>query len=162
MQTVKFTAAKTETLKQAINLLDMFRLGSSLKDIKAQAKVAGVELTGRSFKAVYPQLVSFYENALNEEEAETLTITTNKNEEVEVSIIEETAESKIEAQVDRIGGGWIKRKNTRNKLISEHDKKIQIKIDEVSKNIRSLISSPEQEKRKLYAIKSKLNLQLMG
>ena len=74
MKTIKFTAAKTETLKQAINLLDMYRNKSSLSSIKKQAEIAGLELTGRSFKAIYPQLVSFYENALVVEEAETLVI----------------------------------------------------------------------------------------
>ncbi|AUR88847.1 hypothetical protein NVP1118B_87 [Vibrio phage 1.118.B._10N.261.49.F6] len=74
MKTIKFTEAKTQTLKQAINLLDMFRFKSSLSSIKAQAKIAGLELTGRSFKSVYPQLVSFYEMAMVEEEAETLVV----------------------------------------------------------------------------------------
>lgn len=74
MKTIKFTAAKTETLKQAINLLDMYRLKSSLSAIKQQAVVAGLELSGRSFKAIYPQLVEFYTQALQVEEAETLVI----------------------------------------------------------------------------------------
>lgn len=74
MKTVKFTEAKTETLKQAINLLDMFRFKSSLSSIKAQADLAGLKLTGRSFKTVYPQLVEFYNQALLVEEAETLVI----------------------------------------------------------------------------------------
>jgi len=74
MKTVKFTEAKTETLKQAINLLDMFRFKSSLSNIKAQAELAGLKLTGRSFKAVYPQLVEFYNQALHVEESETLVI----------------------------------------------------------------------------------------
>lgn len=74
MKTVKFTEAKTETLKQAVNLLDMFRFKSSLSSIKAQAELAGLKLTGRSFKAIYPQLVEFYNQALLVEEAETLVI----------------------------------------------------------------------------------------
>ena len=74
MKTIKFTAAKTETLKQVINLLDMYRLKSSLSAIKQQAVVAGLELSGRSFKAIYPQLVEFYTQALQVEEAETLVI----------------------------------------------------------------------------------------
>ncbi len=74
MKTIKFTAAKTETLKQAINLLDMYRLKSSLSAIKQQAVVAGLELSGRSFKAIYPQLVEFYTQALQVEEAEALVI----------------------------------------------------------------------------------------
>ena len=37
-------------------------------------KIAGLELTGRSFKAVYPQLVEFYNQALLVEEVETLVI----------------------------------------------------------------------------------------
>ncbi len=74
MKTIKFTAAKTEVAKQAINLLDMYRMKSSLSSIKSQAKIAGLELTGRSFKAVYPQLVSFYEMAMVEEEAGTLVV----------------------------------------------------------------------------------------
>lgn len=74
MKTIKFTAAKTETLKQAINLLDMYRLKSSLSAIKQQAVVAGLELSGRSFKAIHPQLVEFYTQALQVEEAETLVI----------------------------------------------------------------------------------------
>lgn len=74
MQTIKFTAAKTETLKQAINLLDMYRLKSSLSSIKAQADLAGLKLTGRSFKLIYPQLVEFYNQALQVEESEALVI----------------------------------------------------------------------------------------
>lgn len=74
MKTIKFTAAKTETLKQAINLLDMYRLKSSLSAIKQQAVIAGLELSGRSFKVIHPQLVEFYNQALQVEEAETLVI----------------------------------------------------------------------------------------
>lgn len=74
MKTIKFTAAKTETLKKAINLLDMYRLKSSLSAIKQQAVIAGLELSGRSFKVIYPQLVEFYNQALLVEEAETLVI----------------------------------------------------------------------------------------
>lgn len=74
MKTIKYTEAKTEILKRAINLLDMYRNKSSLASIKKQASIAGLELTGRSFKAIYPQLVFFYENALAVEEAETLVI----------------------------------------------------------------------------------------
>ena len=74
MKTIKFTAAKTEALKQAINLLDMYRLKSSLSAIKQQAAIAGLELSGRSFKVIYPQLVEFYTQALQVEEAETLAI----------------------------------------------------------------------------------------
>ena len=74
MKTIKFTEAKTEVLKQAINLLDMFRFKSSLSDIKVQAELAGLKLTGRSFKVIYPQLVEFYNQALQVEESETLVI----------------------------------------------------------------------------------------
>ena len=74
MKTIKFTDAKTEVMKQAINLLDMFRLKSSLSNIKEQAKIAGLELTGRSFKSIYPQLEGFYNQALQVEESETLII----------------------------------------------------------------------------------------
>jgi len=74
MNTIKYTEAKTKILKSAINLLDMYRNKSSLSSIKKQAEIAGLELTGRSFKTIYPQLVSFYENALAVEEAETLVI----------------------------------------------------------------------------------------
>lgn len=72
---VKFTEAKTTVLKQAINLLDLYRLKASLSTIKEQALIAGLEVKGRSFKVVYPQLVEFYNNALQVEEAETLTVT---------------------------------------------------------------------------------------
>ena len=75
MKTIKFTQAKTQVLKSAINLLDMYRFKSSLVSIKARASVSGLELTGRSFKVVYPQLVEFYNNALQVEEAETLRVT---------------------------------------------------------------------------------------
>lgn len=74
MKTIKFTQARTEVAKQAINLMDMYRLKSSLSNIKAQAKICGLELKGRSFKAIYPQLVEFYEMAMVEEEATTLVI----------------------------------------------------------------------------------------
>ena len=74
MKTIKFTTAKTETLKQAIKLRDMFRFKSSLSSIKAQADLAGLKLTGRSFKVIYPQLVEFYNQALQVEESETLVI----------------------------------------------------------------------------------------
>ena len=72
MKTITFTDAKTEVMKQAINLLDMYRLKSSLSTIKAQALIAGLELTGRSFKTVYPQMVEFYNQAIQVEESETL------------------------------------------------------------------------------------------
>lgn len=74
MKTIKFTQAKTEAAKQAINLLDMFRIKSSLSSIKEQAAIAGLDIKGRSFKAVYPQLVAFYEQAMVEEEAQTLVV----------------------------------------------------------------------------------------
>jgi len=74
MKTFKFTEAKTEVMKQAINLLDMYRLKSSLSSIKNQALIANIELTGRSFKVIYPRLVEFYNQALQVEESETLVI----------------------------------------------------------------------------------------
>lgn len=74
MKTIKFTEAKTETLQRAICLLDSYRFKASLKSIKEQAELAGLKLTGRSFKTVYPQLVEFYNQALLVEEAETLVI----------------------------------------------------------------------------------------
>ena len=74
MKTIKFTQAKTETAQRAITLLDLYRHKASLKMIKESAVVYGLELKGRSFKAVYPQLVEFYEMAMLEEEAETLVI----------------------------------------------------------------------------------------
>ena len=74
MKTIKFTDAKTEVMQRAINMLDMYRMKSSLSSIKQAASFAGLELKGRSFKAVYPQLVEFYNQALMVEEAETLVI----------------------------------------------------------------------------------------
>ena len=74
MKTVKFTEAKTEVLQRAITLLDLYRFKSSLAHIKEQAAFAGLELKGRSFKVIYPQLVEFYNQALAVEEAETLVI----------------------------------------------------------------------------------------
>lgn len=71
---IKFTEAKTTELKQAISLLDMYRMKCAMQAIKAQAKIAGIELTGRSFKVIYPQLVEFYNQALVVEESETLAI----------------------------------------------------------------------------------------
>jgi len=71
---IKFTEAKTQTMKQAIYLLDLYRLKATLSTIKAQAKIAGFELKGRSFKVIYPQLVEFYNQALAVEESETLVI----------------------------------------------------------------------------------------
>lgn len=74
MKTIKFTEAKTQTLKSAIHLLDMYKNKVALKDIKAQAKVSGFIVFGRSSKAIYTQLVEIYEQALQVEEAETLVI----------------------------------------------------------------------------------------
>lgn len=74
MKTIKFTQAKTEVAKQAINLLDMYKFKSSLKDIKAQAEICGLTLSGRSFSSIYPQLCEFYEMAMVEEEAATLVV----------------------------------------------------------------------------------------
>ena len=74
MKTIKFTEAKTEVLQRAINMLDLYRLKASLSSIKQAAGIAGLELKGRSFKAIYPQLVEFYNQALAVEEAETLAI----------------------------------------------------------------------------------------
>ena len=163
MKTIKFTEAKTQTLKQAINLIDMFKVGSSLKSIKEQASFAGLEIKGRTFKAIYPQLVAFYENALKAEETEALAIINDPATSIESSeVVKKTAEEKIEAEVGKIGGTWVKKRNARNKLIAEHNKNIQKKIDHVSKKIRHLISKPEQEKRSLYALKSQLTRQLIG
>jgi len=75
MKTIKFTAAKTEALKQAICLLDMYRHKTSLKMIKESASAYGLEIKGRTSKVVFNALVDFYNNALNAEEAETLKIT---------------------------------------------------------------------------------------
>lgn len=74
MKTIKYTEAKTEVLQRAIGLLDLYRIKASLATIKQQATFAGLELKGRSFKAIYPQLVDFYNQALVVEEAETLVI----------------------------------------------------------------------------------------
>ena len=74
MKTIKFTEAKTEELKSAIYLLDMFRHKAALKRIKAQAEIKGLILKGRSFSSVYPQLVEFYNQALLVEEAEALKV----------------------------------------------------------------------------------------
>ena len=74
MNTIKYTEAKTEVLKQAINLLDLYRVKATLSVIKSQAKIVGLDIQGRSFKVVFPQLVEFYNNALVVEEAETLVI----------------------------------------------------------------------------------------
>lgn len=74
MKTIKYTEAKTEVMQRAIALLDMYRLKSSLASIKQAAIFSGIELRGRSFKAVYPQLVEFYNNALMVEESETLVV----------------------------------------------------------------------------------------
>lgn len=74
MKTIKYTEAKTEVLQRAIGLLDLYRIKASLETIKQQATFAGLELKGRSFKAIYPQLVEFYNQALVVEEAETLVI----------------------------------------------------------------------------------------
>lgn len=74
MKTIKYTEAKTEILKRAICMLDLYRHKASLKVIKDSAKASGLELTGRSFKMIYPQLVEFYNQALQVEEAETLVI----------------------------------------------------------------------------------------
>ena len=74
MKTIKYTQAKTEVAKQAINLMAMYRLKASLSSIKTAATFCGLELKGRSFKVIYPQLVEFYEMAMVEEEAATLVI----------------------------------------------------------------------------------------
>lgn len=74
MKTIKYMEAKTEVLQRAITMLDMYRFKSSLSSIKQAATFSGIELTGRSFKAIYPQLVEFYNQALVVEEAETLVI----------------------------------------------------------------------------------------
>jgi len=74
MKTIKFTDAKTEVMQRAINMLDLYRMKASLTSIKQAAAFAGIELKGRSFKVIYPQLVDFYNQALIVEEAETLVI----------------------------------------------------------------------------------------
>lgn len=74
MKLVKFTEAKTEALQRAIYLLTSYRNKDTLQSIKNQAEFAGLELKGQTFKAIYPQLVEFYSQALLEEEAETLVI----------------------------------------------------------------------------------------
>ena len=74
MKTIKFTEAKTATLKAAIHLLDMYKNKVALKEIKAQALVSGFDVKGRTSKAICSQLVSIYEQALQVEEAETLVV----------------------------------------------------------------------------------------
>jgi len=74
MKTIKFTEAKTEVLQRAIYMLDSYRHKASLTSIKQQAEIAGLKLTGRSFKDIHPQLVEFYNQALLVEESETLFI----------------------------------------------------------------------------------------
>lgn len=71
---IKYKDAKTEELQRAICLLDMYRFKATLAEIKVAAKFSGLELTGRTFKAAYPQLIEFYNQALVVEEAETLVI----------------------------------------------------------------------------------------
>ena len=74
MKTIKYTEAKTLVARQAITLIDMFNNGAPLSIIKQSANNYGLELKGRSFKAIKPQLVNFYDNAMIVEESETLTI----------------------------------------------------------------------------------------
>lgn len=75
MKTIKYTEAKTEKLQRAITMLSLYKNKATLGMIKDAAKFSGLELKGRTFKAIYPQLVEFYELAMLEEEAETLVIT---------------------------------------------------------------------------------------
>lgn len=70
----KFKDAKTTELRYAIWLLDLYRFKATLTEIKVAAKVAGLDLKGRTFKAAYPQLIEHYNQALVVEEAETLVI----------------------------------------------------------------------------------------
>lgn len=76
MKTIKFTQAKTEVLKQAINLIDMYKIKSPLASIKNQALIAGADGVARSktYKSAYTAMVAFYDQALAVEESESLVI----------------------------------------------------------------------------------------
>jgi hypothetical protein len=76
MKTVKFTQAKTEVLKQAVNLIDMYKFKSSLSSIKKQAVIAGADgvAKAKTFKSAYAEMVVFYNQALAAEESESLAI----------------------------------------------------------------------------------------
>ena len=161
MKTIKYKEAKTESLQRAIHLLSMYRLGSSLKLIKEAAVFAGLTLEGRTFKAAYPQLVAFYQNALNAEEAETLTITTEAPQEVAHATEPKTDSEKIDAIVARTPGTWVKHRNLRAKLVAAHNAEIDKQVEEVDRLIAAKRSDTEQSKRELYRKKSNLKIRLI-
>ena len=76
MKTIKFTQAKTEVLKQAINLIDMYKIKSPLASIESQALIAGADdvATSKTYKSAYDAMIAFYEQALAVEESESLVI----------------------------------------------------------------------------------------
>lgn len=72
-------------------------------------------------------------------------------------------EVEIEAEVLRIGGTWVKHRNTRRKLINSNNTEIHDRIDVIKKEVRllKLDGFNEQDCRKLYANITKLELQLL-
>jgi|GEM_PF-4171729 len=72
---MKYTEAKTELMKRAIHMLESYKSKAKLSELKNQAALAGFELSGRTFKSVYPQIIEFYNQALLVEESETLKVT---------------------------------------------------------------------------------------
>ena len=68
-----------------------------------------------------------------------------------------TAEE-IELEVDKLSGGWVKRRNLRARLTLENNKHVDREISDISAVIRNLraIGTTEQNIRHWYAEKSKL------
>ncbi|AUR98516.1 hypothetical protein NVP1251O_85 [Vibrio phage 1.251.O._10N.261.55.E5] len=65
---------KAKTIQQDIeSKINDWALSIEDEQLSKEA-VKNAVVTGRSFKSVYPQLVSFYEMAMVEEEAETLVV----------------------------------------------------------------------------------------
>lgn len=73
-------------------------------------------------------------------------------------------EEQIDNEVSRCGGTWVKRRNTKNRLIDESNESLNTVIDELDNEIRKLkVNSglKEQELRLFYSFKSKLVRRLL-
>jgi len=69
-------------------------------------------------------------------------------------------EQEIESIVSHVGGTWIKRRNARNKLISESNAEVREKISECKGKIRDLraMGAKEEVLRHWYAEVTKYEL----
>ena len=73
----------------------------------------------------------------------------------------ELAIKEIDKKVFSVKGTWVKHRNLRKKLNSQHNEFINGAIEEINKKVRLMVGIKEQEKRGLYHAKTVLELQVI-